>query len=97
MFYGLYRVDQHDYVDYKAVVYPKDQDHLCRNKQKQRLPKSQFVSDREAGRTAQDIRHRINDRVAKIIEGDRRLTVSIDDIARVFGDLPRPLDHHRDQ
>lgn len=94
MFDRFYRIEQHYYVDYQAVTYPKEQDQLCSNKQNQRSPKSQHVTEHKTRRAAQHIGDRIDDRVAKIIERDGFFAVSVYDVARVFCDFPRAFDHY---
>jgi hypothetical protein len=97
MFDRFDRIEKHYDVENQAVPNPQKQNYFHQNKEDKREPKANFVSEPKPKAEAQNIAERIDDRIAEVIERDRRLAVALDYGIRIFRDFPRAFDRDRDQ
>src|SRR5205807_846413 len=72
----------------QAIAYPQHEQDLNGQDQGQRLPPSQSAGQPEAEGTAENVAHRVSDRVSLIALGRRGRPVAADDEGRVLEDLP---------
>ena len=91
----LKRMNEHDYLQNQTIPDPKQQHDLCGDKDRKRPQPTKLPRDQQTDATANDVSHRVHDRVAVITQGGRRFTISIDDSVRVFQNFPNSFQNNR--
>src|SRR4029453_12398185 len=89
------RVDQHQDVQREVVANAVRQGELNHDREEDRQPYRPPRGHRKSADHRHDVRQRVDDTVAVVIERDRRVAATVDDEVGVLDDLPRGLDEHR--